>query len=109
MKLVSINMLPTTDHIISSIKKEQSYLESRYFIKHLDLYGSFAKEQQHSGSDIDLLYTTVPNGAMTLSRLKSIENYLSQLLEIDKVELVSKQSINPIVAKNIANYAVNIF
>jgi predicted nucleotidyltransferase len=102
-------MLPETRHIIATIKKEKEYLRSRYFIRHIDLYGSYAREEQQLGSDIDLLYSTFPNGAMTLSRLKSIENYLSQLLEIDKVELVSKQSINPIVAKNIENYAVNIF
>ena len=84
-------------------------MESRYFIKHLDLYGSFAKEQQHSNSDIDLLYTTIPNGTMTLSRLKSFENYLSQLLKIEKIELVSKQSINPVIAKNIEDYAISIF
>lgn len=102
-------MLPETKNIIATIKKEEAYLKSRYFIKHIDLYGSYAKGQQQKGSDIDLLYTTVPNGTMTLSRLKSIENYLSQLLVIDKVELVSKQSINPIVAKNIENYAVSIF
>ena len=60
-------------------------------------------------SDIDILYTTIPNGTMTLARLKSIENYLSQLLKIEKIELVSKQSINPVIAKNIENYAINIF
>jgi len=102
-------MLPSTNHIISIIKKEQAYLQSRYFIKHLDLYGSFAKQMQHSGSDIDLLYTTMPNGAMTLSRLKSFETYLSQLLKVEKIELVSKQSINPVIAKNIEDYAISIF
>jgi predicted nucleotidyltransferase len=109
VKLVAIKMLPSTDHIISIIKKEQPYLESRYFIKHLDLYGSFAKRQQHSESDVDLLYTTIPNGTMTLARLKSFENYLSQLLRIDKIELVSKQSINPVIAKNIENDVISIF
>lgn len=102
-------MLPSTHHIISSIKKKQPYLKSRYFIKHIDLYGSYAKQQQHSESDIDLLYTTIPNGTMTLSRLKSFENYLSQLLQVEKIELVSKQSINPVVAKNIEDYAISIF
>lgn len=109
MKLVPVKMLPSTDNIISIIKKEQLYLESRYFIKHLDLYGSFAKQQQHSESDVDLLYTTLPNGTMTLARLKSFENYLSQLLNIEKIELVNKQSVNPVIAKNIENYAISIF
>lgn len=109
MKLAAIKMPHSTDHIISLIKKEQSYLESRYFIKHLDLYGSFAKQQQHAKSDIDLLYTTIANGTMTLARLKSFENYLSELLGIERIELVSKQSVNPLIAKNIEDYAISIF
>lgn len=102
-------MLPETQHIISTIKKEESYLKSRYFIKHIDLYGSYAKKQQKPGSDLDLLYTTIPNGTMTLARLKSFENYLSQLLKIDEIELVSKESINPIIEKNIESYVISIF
>jgi len=46
---------------------------------------------------------------MTLARLKSFENYLSKLLNINKVELVSKHSINPVVEKNIEKDAISIF
>lgn len=102
-------MIPDTQHIIETIRNKESYLKGRYFIKHIDLFGSYAKKQQHTNSDIDLLYTTMSNGAMTLARLRSIENYFSQLLQIEKVELVSKQSINPVVAKNIENDAISIF
>lgn len=102
-------MLNSTEHIIDTIKKEESYLKSRYFIKHLDLYGSYAKNLQLLDSDIDLVYTTIPNGTMTLARLKSVENYLSKLLNINKVELVSKHSINPVVEKNIEKDAISIF
>lgn len=102
-------MLNSTEHIIETIKKEESYLRSRYFIRHIDLYGSYAKRMQRPDSDIDLVYTTLPNGNMTLARLKSFENYLSKLLKIDKVELVSKYSINPVIEKNIEKDAIPIF
>ena len=55
----------------------------------MDFYGSFARDQQNVESDIDLLYTTIPNGEMTLARLRSFEKFLSQLLNIEKIELVS--------------------
>ena len=102
-------MLPTTQHIIETLRNEESFLKSRYFIKHIDLYGSFARDQQNVESDIDLLYTTIPNGEMTLARLRSFENFLSQLLNIEKIELVSKQSINPVVELNIEKDAISIF
>lgn len=102
-------MLPTTRHIIDTIRNKESFLKSRYFIKHIDLYGSFARDQQNIESDIDLLYTTLPNGEMTLARLTSFENFLSQLLNIEKIELVSKQSVNPLVKINIEKDAISIF
>lgn len=102
-------MLHSTEHIIETIKREESYLRSRYLIKHIDLYGSYAKKLQRPESDIDLVYTTIPNGNMTLARLKSFENYLSKLLKISKVELVSKHSLNPVVEKNMKKDAIAIF
>jgi predicted nucleotidyltransferase len=102
-------MVPDTQHIIETIRNKEAYIRDSYFIKHIDLFGSYAKNQQGTNSDIDLLYTTIPNGTMTLARLRSMENYISQLLQIEKVELVSKQSINPLVAKNIENDAISIF
>lgn len=102
-------MLKDTQHIIETIRNERSYLQTRYFIVHLDLYGSYAKKKQKPGSDIDLLYTTVPGANMTLARLKSIETYLAELLQIEKIELVSSRSVNPIIAKDIEKYAISIF
>lgn len=102
-------ILNSTQHIIDKLKKEQSFLKSRFFIQHLELYGSYAKNLQRPESDIDLAYTTLPNGPMTLARLKAIEDHLSKLLMIDKIELVSRQSMNPIIAKNIEKDAISIF
>lgn len=102
-------MLPDTHHIVETIRSEKSYIQSRYLIAHLALYGSYAKKQQKPGSDIDLLYTTIPNGGMTLARLKSIESYLAALLKIEKIELVSSKSVNPVIAKGIEKYAITIF
>jgi predicted nucleotidyltransferase len=102
-------MVPDTQDIIDTLRSNETYLKSRYFIKHIHLYGSFAKQSQHENSDVDLLYTTVQNGSMTLSRLRSFENYLSGLLKIEKIELVSKESINPVIEKNIEDYAIPVF
>lgn len=102
-------MHKTTVEIIAAIKKEETYIRSRYFIMHIDIFGSYAKKEQRPDSDIDLLYTTLPDATMTLARLKSIEGYFSRLLNIEKVEMVSRQSINPVVGKNIENYAIAVF
>ncbi|MEO6637233.1 MAG: nucleotidyltransferase domain-containing protein, partial [Ginsengibacter sp.] len=90
-------------------KKEETYIRSRYFIMHIDIFGSYAKKEQRPDSDIDILYTTLPDAAMTLARLKSIEGYFSTLLDIEKAEMVSRQSINPVIGKNIEDYAISVF
>lgn len=45
-------MLPETQNIIATIKEKEEFLKSRYFIRHIDLYGSYAKGPQQKGSDI---------------------------------------------------------
>jgi predicted nucleotidyltransferase len=102
-------MPQTTDHIITTLKNEEDFLKRRYFIDHVVLYGSYAKSQQSTESDIDLLYTTMPGAGMTLARLKSVENYLSGLLSIKKIELVHSASLNPVVKENIEDHAIPIF
>lgn len=72
-------------------------------MKHIIVFLTGKGKRKH------ILYATDPNGNMTLAMLRSFENYLPGLLKIDKIELVSTNSINPLVAKNIEDYAISIF
>ena len=95
--------------VIQLLKNNEKYLKERYFIEKLELYGSYAKDNQDDNSDIDLLYKTRSEAPMTLARLSSLENYLSDLLKINKVELVSRNSLNPIIALNIEDHVISVF
>jgi uncharacterized protein len=43
------------EQIIAFLKTNKHYLRSKYHISKLGLIGSFARDEEHEGSDIDLL------------------------------------------------------
>lgn len=95
--------------VITILSKSKDHLRSRYFIQNMELYGSFAKGENKEDSDIDLLYRTIPGAAMTLARLNSMEKFLAGILKKRKIELVNKDSLNPIVAANIKDHVISVF
>lgn len=95
--------------IIQLLKAQEDYLKKRYFIESLSVFGSYARQTQHADSDIDLLYATKEGADMTLARLSSLENYLSNLLSIKKVEMVSRNNLNPIVQLNMKDDVIHVF
>ena len=44
----------TQKKVLELLKKDFPYLRSRYNVKRIGLFGSFAKELQHKKNDIDL-------------------------------------------------------
>ncbi|HDH31285.1 MAG TPA: nucleotidyltransferase [Candidatus Wolfebacteria bacterium] len=73
-------------------------LKSKYHVKKMGVFGSFAKGEQSKGSDIDILVEfDLPIGFFDFIRL---ENYLSKTLHI-KVDLVSKKALKPAIKKDI--------
>ncbi|MBN2770777.1 MAG: nucleotidyltransferase domain-containing protein [Spirochaetes bacterium] len=45
----------TRDQLINFIKANKQYLKSEYHIVEIGLFGSFARNEQNTGSDIDLV------------------------------------------------------
>lgn len=94
---------------IESVRKKladhKADLASRFGIRQLGIFGSYARGQQKKGSDIDLLvtYKKTP-GFFGLVRA---ENYLSELLGI-KVDLVIDEDLHPAIAKRISKEVVAV-
>lgn len=78
-------------------------LQNRFKVKALGLFGSFVREEQIQGSDIDILVEfSEPTGLFEFIRLK---NYLSELLD-RPVDLVSKKALKPRIGQNILREVV---
>jgi len=97
--------MKTKDEIIKILKSEFSYISENYNVKSLGLFGSYSREQQLPGSDIDILVEfKKPIGFFKFIEL---EDYLSEKTGA-KVELVSSDAVKPIIKSNIMENIVYV-
>jgi len=87
------------------LRSEMPKLESEYDVETLELFGSYVKNSQKTGSDLDVLVTfKITPG---LFRYIQLENYLSDILGI-KVDLVMRSALKPHIGKIILSEAVPV-
>ena len=78
--------------IIKKLKTVKTDLQQKYGLQGLALFGSYSRNEQHEGSDIDLLIH-LPSG--------SAEHYFScafaleDMFHPNKVEIVSMRALKP--------------
>jgi len=80
-------------------------LAERYSVETLEVFGSYVRKEQKKDSDLDILVTFKEEPS--LLTFIAIENYLSDLLGV-KVDLVMKDSLKPVIGKNILREAVPV-
>jgi len=67
------------------------------------------KNNQHLNSDVDLLYRMKEGHRLPLMKQIKLQNFITLILGIEKIEVVNKKFINPIVYKDAEQYAIIIF
>jgi uncharacterized protein len=97
--------LKDLNEIKNTLKTYKGYLEKRYKIKEIGIFGSYVRGEQKEKSDIDILvsFYEVPS----LLGFIEIENYLSDELKI-KADLVRKESIRTEIKEQILNEVILI-
>ncbi|MBI5917603.1 MAG: nucleotidyltransferase domain-containing protein [Bacteroidetes bacterium] len=83
--------------IIVTLKSNKANLKERFGIEQIGIFGSYAKGTQKPESDLDLVYILNEGEKMTLDKIFDMENYLRQLLNVKKIDLVNLQFMNPLV------------
>ena len=85
------NVLMTDiNHIKKVIRQQKTTLRDRFKVKRIGVFGSYVRGDTHSGSDVDVVVEF--SDTISLLKLVSLENYLSELLGI-KVDVVPKEDI----------------
>lgn len=80
-------------------------LQAEYHVAELGIFGSYARDEQTEGSDLDVLVEfEQPIGLLDLVRL---ENELSDRLGVD-VDLVTRNSLKPRVEARITDDIVYV-
>jgi predicted nucleotidyltransferase len=90
---------------ISLLKKQFPLLHSQYGVEHLSLFGSVARNEASSKSDIDLLVEF--SSSPTFDRYMDLKFYLEDLLHTH-VDLVTKDSIRRELRKLIEKEIIHV-
>jgi predicted nucleotidyltransferase len=93
------------EEVLSVIKEHKKYLEERYRVKEIGVFGSFVRNEQKRGSDIDVLvdFYEVPD----FFEFLNLEGYLERILR-SKVDLVRKPVVRKELKKKILSEVVHI-
>lgn len=86
------------------LNNEKAILE-KYHVKSIGIFGSFARGEQKSRSDIDILVDFYNDDNMDLFTFIELKNYLSDRLG-RKVDLVMRDSLKPYIAKHVLEEVV---
>ncbi len=91
--------------LIDFLRANREFLAEEFGVLEIALFGSWAKNRQKPGSDLDLLVRLEPE-SKTFDNYMNLKFYLEDYLQI-KVDLVLKDSIRPELKKTILAEAVH--
>ncbi|WP_420265292.1 nucleotidyltransferase family protein [Candidatus Magnetominusculus dajiuhuensis] len=97
--------MKTIDDIKASIGSCREVLETRFHVKAIGVFGSFARAEQNKRSDIDILVEF--GDTVGFIELMRLEGYLKDLLGV-KIDLVSKGGLKPYIGKHILEEVIYI-
>jgi predicted nucleotidyltransferase len=87
----------TREEILSLLSKNKYKLEKRFKVRRMALFGSYARGDQQSDSDVDILVDIDPSVGL---EFVTLAEQIEQLLGL-RVELVSRRAIKPNKLKHI--------
>ena len=77
----------TKNEILSTLSEQKSYLQNKYGVEKIGLFGSYARDEATQESDIDIYVELKEN---SFRKLASLWNYLDSLYGEIKVDMVNK-------------------
>ena len=87
------------------IKEELPFLKATYHVKSISIFGSYAREEQTTESDLDLLVEF--SQPIDYFSLFDLEDYISQKVGI-KTEIVTPRALKEIVKQTINGDLINV-
>lgn len=90
---------------IEILRQQRPFLAEQYHVATLEVFGSYVRHEERTGSDLDILVTFTKTPS--LLKFVRVENHLSDTLGVN-VDLVMKDSLKPKLGKNILREAVPV-
>lgn len=89
--------------IRDGIRRHRGTLRKKYGVRSLGLFGSYVRNQERPGSDVDILVEfETPIG---LLRFNQLERYLAEVLG-KRVDLVMKRALKPHIGRHILDEVI---
>jgi predicted nucleotidyltransferase len=89
------------EFILSTIKSKEIEL-SRYGIKSIGLFGSYARNEQSKNSDIDILID-FESDKENFDNYMAVYDIIENLFKNYKIEIVTKNGLSPYIGPTILN------
>lgn len=97
----------TKEQIIAQLSENKEFLQSKFYLETIALFGSFARGENAENSDIDLL-VTFNNNANDLYSIKiELRSYMHNLLKSD-VDICNEKYIKPFYKTQILSEAIYV-
>ena len=97
----------TKEQIILQLSENKEFLQSKFYLETIALFGSYARNENSEKSDIDLL-VTFSNKTNDLYSVKSeLKRYLHDLLKSD-VDICNEKYIKPFYKTQILSEAIYV-
>jgi hypothetical protein len=99
--------MKTLDEIKSILQEQEPYLNERYGVVEISVFGSYARNQQEQDSDLDVLVDFGVKPSIDLLDLVNLERYLSNVLGLE-VDVTVKSSLRKRIGQRILDEAISI-
>jgi predicted nucleotidyltransferase len=99
--------MKTLPEIQNILRFQKPYLEKRFGVKEIGVFGSYVRGEQRMDSDIDILVELHRPPRISLIGLVELEYYLSDILDTD-VDVVLKNNLRKRIGKRILNEVVPV-
>ncbi len=86
--------MKTLAEVKQILHDQKPYLDERYGVTEIGIFGSYVREEQRPDSDLDILIELEDPPRISLLDLVNLQNYLSDLLGV-KVEVAIKKNLKP--------------
>lgn len=93
------------DRFIKTINEHMGELEEEFSVSSIGLFGSYVRDDQDTGSDLDILVEF--STPISLLKFVSLKRTLSQLLGVN-VDLVMKKGLKPRIGERILSEVVYV-
>ena len=98
--------MTTKENILTKLKAKKRAL-SKFGIRNVGLFGSYLRNEQVRGSDIDLLIDFEPNKE-NFDNYMAVYDIFEKLFKNERIEVVTKNGLSPYIGPKILSEVVYV-